>query len=215
MYRRITHLIFLLISIIFLFGSCCDLMNPGEENLLTDGLSDWQQVGGRPGSWKFEDGVLFTEADAGGWLSTKQQYSDFRMQLEFRISPGGNSGVFLRSPHKGDPAYEGLEIQLLDDYAQEYAGLRPAQYTGSIYDIQPPSERASKNAGQWQKMIIQCIGKKVTVDLNGKRIISANLEQYSDKLGSHPGLLRSEGFVGLQNHGSTVEFRNINIRKCK
>lgn len=186
-----------------------------NTNLLTDELAGWQPIGGKPGSWKFEDGILYTEGDGSGWLSTTQEYSDFRLELEFRVPSGGNSGVFLRSPHKGDPAYEGMEIQILDDYAAKYANLKPSQYTGSIYDVQPPAERASKKADQWQKMVINCIGRKVTITLNEKIIIDANLDNYSDKLEKHPGLAREEGYIGLQNHGSRVEFRNIEIQEYK
>lgn len=215
MYQRTTVLISLFIPMATLLFSCCILTSPDERDLLENGLAGWQQIEGLPGSWKFEDGILYTEGAGGGWLSTKQQYADFCIQLEFRVPPGGNSGVFLRAPHKGDPAYEGLEIQILDDYAKEYAKLRPTQYTGSIYDLQGPDEKACKKAGEWQKMIIVCTGKTVTVDLNGKRIISANLDRYSDKLEKHPGLTRTEGFIGLQNHGSRVEFRNIRIREYR
>ena len=215
MFQRITVLTFDLLSMVVLFGSCSELLKCDEEDLLANGLNGWQQIEGRPGSWKFEDGILRTEGDGGGWLSTKRQYSDFRLELEFRVPPGGNSGVFLRAPHKGDPAYEGMEIQVLDDYAPEYANLRPTQYTGSIYDVQSPAERAGKKANQWQKMIIQCVGPNVQVELNGRKIISTNLDEHRDKLEKHPGLARTEGFIGLQNHGSKIEYRNIKIQTCK
>jgi hypothetical protein len=198
-----------------LLGSSCGLIKCNSQYLLADGLTGWQQIDGQSESWKFEDGILYTEGNGGGWLSTTKQYSDFHLELEFRVPPGGNSGVFLRSPHKGDPAYEGMEIQVLDDYAPEYANLRSTQYTGSIYDIQPPAEKASKKANQWQKMTIQCIGSNVQVELNGRKIISANLNEHLDKLEKHPGLARTEGFIGLQNHGSRIEYRNIKIYTCK
>ena len=88
------------------------------------------------------------EGEHGGWLATLRPYDDFRLSLEFRVPPGGNSGVFIRSPLEGDPAYTGMEIQILDDYAEQWRGLNPYQYTASIYDVQAPSERATKDAGQ-------------------------------------------------------------------
>jgi hypothetical protein len=200
------------ISMMLLLGACCGLLKCNEKDLLAEGLTGLQQIDGQPDKWKFENGILYTEGDGGGWLSTTQQYSDFRLELEFRVPPGGNSGVFLRAPHKGDPAYEGMEIQVLDDYAPEYADLRPTQYTGSIYDVEPPAEQVSKKANQWQKMAIQCVGQNVQVELNGTKIISANLNEYRDKLDKHPGLARTEGYIGLQNHGSRIEYRNIKIR---
>jgi len=215
MFQKVAVMTVILLSMMVLLGSCCGLMQSDEKNLLADGLTGWKQIEGQPGSWKFEDGVLYTEGGGAGWLSTTQQYSDFWLELEFRVPPGGNSGVFLRSPQKGNPAYEGIEIQILDDYAPRYADLRPTQYTGSIYDVQPPAERVSKKANEWQKMNIQYIGPNVQIDLNGKTIISTNLDEHRDKLDKHPGLLRTEGFIGFQNHGSRIEYRNIKIRKYK
>jgi len=214
-FQRVVITTVTLLPMIVLLGACRGLMKCNGQYLLADGLTCWQQIEGQEGSWKFEDGVLYTEGDGGGWLSTIKQYSDFCLELEFRVPPGGNSGVFLRAPHKGDPAYDGMEIQVLDDYAPEYANLRPTQYTGSIYDVQPPTKKASKKAKQWQKMKIRCIGPNVKVELNGKKIVLANLEEHLDKLEKHPGLARTEGFIGLQNHGSRIEYRNIKIYTCK
>ncbi|MBN1360028.1 MAG: DUF1080 domain-containing protein [Sedimentisphaerales bacterium] len=183
----------------------------GHADLLSTGLVGWQQIGGQTGSWRFRSGVLSTDGSAGGWLSTVRQYGDFRLSLEFRIAPGGNSGVFIRAPHEGDPAYAGLEIQILDDYAEPHEGLAAAQYTASIYDVQAPSERASKAADEWQRMVITCKGPCVKVVLNGRRVIDTNLTYFPYKYAAHPGLARSAGYIGLQNHGSRVEFRDIRI----
>ena len=132
-------------------GSCArgPLRGRGNgEDLLTTGLVGWQQIGGRPGSWQFAGGVLSTEGQGDNWLSTVRPYEDFELSLEFRVGPEGNSGIFLRAPHRGDPAYVGMEIQILDDRAEAHRDLRPDQYTGSIYGVQAPSERASKAAGR-------------------------------------------------------------------
>jgi len=182
-------------------------------DLLATGLVGWQQIGGAQGTWRFENGVLYTEGEGGGWLATLRPYDDFRLSLEFRVPPGGNSGVFIRAPLEGDPAYTGMEIQILDDYAEQWRGLEPSQYTGSIYGIQAPSERASKPAGQWQRMVITARGPRIEVLLNGQEIIDTRLDYYPYKVESHPGLVRPGGYIGLQNHGSRIEFRNIRIRE--
>jgi len=178
-------------------------------------LSGWQRVGGKEGSWKVENGILRTEGGGGGWLSTDREYSDFKLELDFRVSAGGNSGVFLRAPHQGDPAYSGMEIQVLDDYAEKYARLKPWQYTGSIYGVQAPSTRASKRANEWQHMVIVCQGPMVKVTLNGTLIVDANLIKHMDKEATHPGLKRRQGYIGLQNHNTLVEYRNIRITELK
>ncbi len=209
---KATLLALLLLGVCLAAGSCTTVgAGGGGADLLMTGLAGWQQIGGRTGSWQFEDGLLYTDGSGGGWLSTVRQYDDFELSLEFRISPGGNSGVFLRAPHAGDPAYTGMEIQILDDYAEQYDSLRPGQYTGSIYDVQAPSERASKKADQWQKMVITCRGPLVKIVLNGNKVVDTDLTYFPYKYEAHPGLPRSGGYIGLQSHGSRVEFRDIRI----
>src|SRR5262249_48096925 len=127
--------------------------------------------------------------------------------------PGGNSGVFLRAPHHGNPAFAGMEIQILDDEAPEYAKLQAFQYCGSLYGVAAPKSRASKKAGEWQTMKIVANGRKVQVSLNGTPIVDANLDEHPDKLAEHPGIKRNSGFVGLQNHGTRLDFRNVRLRE--
>lgn len=202
----------LLLSLAFGVGSCSRVyVGSGDTDLLSTGLVGWQQVEGEQGTWKLENGVLYTDGGTG-WLSTVRQYDDFILSLEFRVPPAGNSGVFLRAPHEGNPAYQGLEIQILDDSAQQWSDLKPDQYTGSIYDIQAPSERAGGKAGQWQRMVIECRGSRVRVAVNGKKVIDTDTSFYPYKAATHPGLTRRSGYIGLQNHDSKIEFRNIRLR---
>jgi hypothetical protein len=173
-------------------------------------LTGWELVGGSS-PWGVKDGVLYTEGGGGGWISTVKEYGNFKLDLEFRVPEGGNSGVFLRTPREGDPAYVGMEIQVLDDYAPEYKDLHAWQYTGSIYGVVPPSVRASKKAGEWQHYVIVAEGPHVTVTLNEQLIIDADLISHLDQEETHPGLKRRSGFIGLQNHSTRIEYRNIRI----
>ncbi|MBN2000899.1 DUF1080 domain-containing protein [candidate division KSB1 bacterium] len=177
--------------------------------LQENSLDGWQIVGGPQDSWKVENGVLYTNGKGGGWISTEREFTDFRLELEFRLPPNGNSGVFIRAPHSGDPAYTGMEIQVLDDYGEEYTQLQPWQYTGSIYGVAAPVERATKPAGEWQKIAVECLGSHVQVFVNEKRIIDADLVDFMYQLPTHSGLKRRTGFIGLQNHSTRVEYRNI------
>ena len=178
-------------------------------------LSGWQQINGKEGNWKIDEKILFTDAGEGGWLSTVEEYENFTLELEFRLSPGGNSGVFLRAPHWGDPAYTGIEIQLLDDYAKKHTNLEPWQYTGSIYGVQAPSERVSKKADQWQKMVITCNGPHIQVLLNNIEVVNTDIIDFMNREEEHPGLKHRKGFIGLQNHNSRVEYRNILITELE
>ena len=108
-----------------------------------------------------------------------------------------------------------LEVQVLDDYDAQYATLKPWQYCGSVYTVAAPSKRVTLPAGTWQKMQILCQGQKVLVSLNCIPIVDADLNNPIDKEQEHPGLTRTQGFIGLQNHGSRLDYRNIRIRPLK
>jgi HEAT repeat protein len=176
-----------------------------------ENLDGWEVIGD-PESWGVENGILYTDGVGSGWLSTTSVYDDFIIELEYRVPVGGNSGVFIRAPRDGNPAYQGLEIQILDDYAERYANLQPWQYTGSIYDVLAPSKRVTKTAGEWQQMKIVADGPKIQVTLNGEMILSANLINHMEKADGHPGLVRRSGYIGLQNHSDRVDFRNILVK---
>jgi 3-keto-disaccharide hydrolase len=215
-------IIFALAAVLICTGCQHRSYENSTSNLTSDGfielfngrdLTGWERV--RGGQWKVKDSILYTEGDEKGWLSTVREYDNFELELDFRLPPGGNSGVFLRIPRRdgGRPAYAGMEIQVLDDYAEQYAKLEPWHYTGSIYGVQAPAKRISKKAGQWQKMIIVCNGPRIRVSLNGELIVNADLRKHKDKIQGHPGLKRSRGYIGLQHHNTRVEYRNIRIKQ--
>jgi len=87
-----------------------------------------------------------------GNLLTENEYSDFILRFEFKLEEGSNNGIGIRAPLEGDAAYMGMEIQVLDDNATQYAKLRPAQYHGSIYDVIPANgARSRKRASGTRK----------------------------------------------------------------
>jgi hypothetical protein len=184
-----------------------------EEQPLFNGtdLTGWKVLGGRMDRWQAKDGILFVEGSGGGWLMTEQEYADFEVRLEYKMPRHGNSGVALRAPMQGNPAYQGMEIQLLDD--ANWEGLRPAQHTGSIYDVVPPSKDVNKPFGEWQTMHITARGRHITVIHNGTVTVDADLDKYKKRAKEHPGLLRTTGHLGLQSHDGRVEFRNLYVKR--
>lgn len=193
---------------------------PAEEEGFTtlfDGktLSGWTPVAGKAGNWEVKDGVLITKGEGGGWLSTDAMYSDFVFKLEYRYKKGGNSGVFIRSPRTGDPAYTGMEIQILDDDDAQYKDLKAYQYMGSVYGVSAAKRGGSLGPDKWQEMEIRAEGSKIKVTLNGKPVTEADLQEHKDAEAQHPGILRKEGYIGLQSHSEPVEFRNIRIKVLK
>ncbi len=179
--------------------------------------------GGKKKVWGAEKGILFVNGSGGGWLFTDKEYANFDLRLEFKLPEMGNSGVALRSPNRGDPAYAGMEIQILDDrnYKKNYAGLRPTQLTGAIYDITSPREDATKPHGEWNHYRIVAHGSQIKVELNGVIIVEEDLAKIVEqlktsdekKLRAHPGLTREKGHIGLQSHDGRVEFRHLRIKE--
>src|SRR5947209_9397657 len=114
-------------------------------------LTGWKSTGDMK-VWGAEDGVIFVNGKGGGWLMTEKEYGDFELRLEYKVPRKGNSGVGLRSPMERDPAYVGMEIQILDNQTwSKEERLRPAQITGSTYDVVPPSRDATKPFGEWNE----------------------------------------------------------------
>ena len=168
--------------------------------------------------YQVENGVLYCTEKDGGNLYTEKEYGDFAFRFDFKLEDSSNNGVGIRAPLKGDAAYVGMEIQVLDDNGKAYKGkLRPAQYHGSIYDVVPAKTGSLKPACEWNTEEIAANGRHVTVKLNGNTIVDANLDDIKDEvvLKKHPGLKREKGHIGFLGHGSRVEFRNIRIKELK
>jgi len=211
MLRRGFVVAVLLLAIVQLRVAGADDVPAGFEALFNGkDLSGWRVHGGKLESWKAEDGLLST-AGGGGWLMTEKEYGDFELRLEFKLPKMGNSGVALRAPLMGDPAYTGMEIQVLDD--ANYKNLKPTQYTGSIYDVVAAGKSANKPAGEWNTMVIVARGPKVAVTVNGTALVDANLDDLkADHAKRHPGLLRARGHLGLQAHGTRIDYRKIFVK---
>ncbi len=188
---------------------------PGFEPLFTGkDLTGWKVVNGKNDAWAAENGLLVVNGKGGGWLMTDKEYTDFVLTLEFKLPEKGNSGVALRSPLTGRPSSDGMEIQILDDvwHKANYKGLKRTQLTGSIYDVVPPSAEVIKPIGEWNTMRISAKGRQISVELNGTKIVDANLDDYKNRTDQHLGLLRTKGHLGLQSHDGRVEFRNLFIK---
>lgn len=158
-------------------------------------------------SWKVENGSIVCTGKPGTWLRSKRQYADFNFRFEYKLLAGGNSGIYLRVP--ADGAHReggGAEVQLLDDSADEYRGIEPAQYGGSIYKVAPAARHVGRAPGQWNTMEINCRGTSYRVTHNGVLIVDADGKKF-------PELSKRfrQGYLGLQNHREEVWFRNLRI----
>jgi hypothetical protein len=189
---------------------------PGFVNLF-DGksLSGWKLVGKQGDGYGVKDGVIYCAKGGGGKLLTEKEYANFIFRFEFKLEPGSNNGLGIRAPYEGDAAYTGMELQILDDSAAQYAKLRPAQYHGSIYDVVPAKRGALKKPGEWNEETVLAVGRHIKVSLNGQTIVDADLNDVTDPaiLTKHPGLLRDRGHIGFLGHNDYVELRNIQIKE--
>jgi len=173
-------------------------------------LAGWHEMGSQ--DWHAENDLLWTEGK-GGWLRSDPRYADFVLRLEYRVSKGAASGVFLRSAEQGDPAFTGLEIPLLDDAGQ----LTDLHSTGAIYGAVIPMYSVGKKAGDWNQLEVTCIGRRLTVFLNGNRIHKIDFDDPAFVFAERRPLSRvpNQGYIGLDSHANRVDFRNLRIQVVK
>ena len=169
-----------------------------------------------------EDGKIVCRP--GGNLYTEQEFSDFVFRFEFKLTPGANNGVGIRAPLVGNAAYDGMEIQVLDDRDPQYKDIHPYQAHGSIYGVVAAEPGHLRPAGEWNSEEIAADGTKIKVVLNGATIVDADLAPFLDGtketadhggLKRHPGLKNTQGYIGLLGHTYRVEFRNLRIKELK
>jgi len=178
-------------------------------------LNGWKLVRGRGPGYVIKDGTIVCPLDGGGNLYTEKEYANFVFRFEFKTEPGGNNGVGIRAPLEGDAAYQGMEIQILDDGHEKYKGkIKSEQHHGSVYDVIPARTGYLKPAGEWNTEEIMANGSHIRVTLNGVIILDADLNLVKEEsvLKKHPGLKNKTGHIGFLGHGSLVEFRNIRIK---
>ena len=199
--------------------SCTFGLSEGEIAEGFASLYDGKTVDGWQGStagYVPEGELLVCQKQGGGMLLTKKEYGNFVFRFEFKLEPGGNNGVAIRTPMEGRPSRAGMEIQILDDDSPRYANLQPYQFHGSIYGLVPAKRGHLKPAGEWNREEILCDGSHVRVTLNEVVIVDADLKKIGEKGmdgHEHPGRYRERGHVGFIGHGARIEFRHIRIKE--
>lgn len=187
-------------------------------------------------AWEVRDGILYGTGQhnsqddwVGTWLLSEAEYGDFVLELDFRFKgdgSAGNGGVALRAPLDGDPAYEGLELQITDPQFEfnYFPGAGADELTGALYLVQPPRELVYR-ANEWNRYRIDMRGSKIKVWLNDVLIQDIDLENFKSPARKHgegheflaatPGIDRPRrghiGFQDLSDDGEVLIFRKVRI----
>jgi hypothetical protein len=189
---------------------------PGFEPVFNGkDLTGWQ---GAVDNYHVVDGAIQCKKGKGGMLLTDREYGDFVARVEFKLPPGGNNGLAIRSTGKGDPAYEAMcELQVLDSEADRYKNLDPRQYHGSAYGMVPAIRGFLRQPGEWNFQEVTVVGSTIKVELNGTIILDTDLSQVKEYMAGkpHPGKDNTSGYFGFAGHGDAVEFRNVSIKEFK
>jgi hypothetical protein len=173
-----------------------------------------------PAGWSLVDGAL-TRTGPGGDIITVDQFADFELELEWKLGPGGNSGIFYRVTEEGENTYHtGPEMQVLDDAGHRDGGSRLTA-AGSAYGLYAAPPGVVKPSGEWNAVRLLVDGAHVEHWLNGTKVVEYDLgspdweaKVKASKFVEWPAYGRAgRGHIGLQDHGDPVAFRNIRIRE--
>lgn len=181
--------------------------------------------------WAIEDGALKKvgkgeKPGAGGDIITTEQYGNFELALDWKISPGGNSGlkylVAERPDRKGRSGVS-YEMQILDDdrHPDAKEGVNGNRTAGALYDLIAPSAHVAKPVGEWNQARLVVSGRHVEHWLNGRKVVQFEIgspemkaliarSKYKDIAGFGDA---TSGHILLQDHGDEVWFRNIKLRR--
>ena len=210
-------------------GECVNQLTPQEQEqgwqLLFDGdsLDQWRNYKSDAiDGWEVKGGCL-AWMSSGGDLISRQQFADFELKLEWRISTAGNSGIFIRGDESGRTIHHtGYEMQVLDNVGHRDA-KDPSHRAGAYYDMIVPPQDTSAPVGYWNRVHIIADGPHVEFWLNDQQ--TASFEQMSpqwealyqaSKFTDRPDYGRLlKGHIGFQDHWNSVLFRNIRILEKK
>ena len=165
-------------------------------------------TGWRKANYFVEDAMIVCK---GGNLVTEKQYSNYVFEFEFLLPSGANNGLGIHYPGSGDPAYTGMELQILDNSHKRYAKLKDYQYHGSLYTLQAAKRGHLKPTGEWNLQKVTVDGPLIKVELNGTEILNANLDEINKAKPKHKGAKRRSGHICFCGHGAPVKFKNITV----
>ena len=176
------------------------------------------------GIWTVADGVMTASEDQCIW--TKQDHENFVLDLDFKTAPGTNSGVIVYCTDNANWIPNSVEIQIADDFADEWAKSPATWHCGAIFGHLAPTKSLVKKPGEWNHYVITCVGKRITVELNGEKVTDMDMSLWTSAKANPDGSeipawlsrpyaeLATKGRIGFQGKhaGAPIFFRNIRIR---
>ena len=189
------------------------------------GTSAWRGYRSQtfPAGWRIVDGVL-TKSGEQADIMTKDQFGNFELALDWKLSPGGNAGIFYRGTEEYDHIYwSAPEYQLLDD-AGHPDGKSRLTSTGADYALYASPAGVVKPADQWNSTLIVVNGNTVQHWLNGQKLLEYELgspdwetKVKASKFAAYPNYGRAKrGYIAIQgDHDGTLSIRNVRIREIK
>lgn len=174
-----------------------------------------------------ENGILTATEDQ--CIFTKEKYTDFVLDLEFKTADGTNSGVIVHCSDTDNWIPNSVEIQIADDFSHEWSKADPTWQCGAIFGHLAASKKTVKKPGEWNRYTITCLDRQIWVVLNGELVNHMDMSRWLSGSRNPDGseipswlpkpfaVLPLEGYIGLQGKhaGAPVWFRNVNIRKLK
>jgi hypothetical protein len=179
--------------------------------------TDFAGWAGPTENYEVVDRAIVCRPKKGGNIYTTAEYGDFAARLEYKVPPRGNNGLAIRYP--GGAAHAATqamcELQILDDDHKDYAKLDPRQFNGSAYGMVAPHRGFTRPAGEWNFLEVTAVGHRLRVELNGTRILDADLSAVTTFKDNqpHPGKDRLTGHFGFCGHNDPVAFRDIRVKR--
>ena len=215
---KLTHALFALSAFVLPLSSFS-----AEPVTLT--LADFTDVKGAApsGGWVAEGDTIHLAGKGGGNLISKQEFSNFELEWEWKVGEGGNNGIkywVVNLGKEDKPNWLGVEYQMIDDEKHVDAKKGNNHNTASIYDIKGAAkDKAVKPAGEWNTSKIVVKDGKIEHWLNGKLAVSAEVGSEEWKAGvaaskfkSYEGFAPGKGKLMLTEHGDETWFKNIRVR---
>ena len=196
--------------------ACVGSMYAGEFVSLFNGkdFTGWGGAGKPEQSgYVIKEGGIIESTKKCRFLITEKEYSNYVFEFEFKLTAGANNGLGIHYPGKGDPAYTGMEIQILDNTHPKYAKLKDYQFHGGLYTLVAAKKGHLKPVGEWNKEIVTVNGPNVKVELNGVVIMEANLDEVNKSKPKHNGAKRRKGHLCFCGHGAIISLKNLRIKE--